>query len=87
VLIDLLMNWSSLEESALRAVRLRTDRFDPKTLAPGAAGPLEALRAFLAELLDRSGAAPLPDAAAARGTPVRRYADLESYQREVLAVG
>jgi membrane associated rhomboid family serine protease len=87
VLIDLLMNWNALEEATLRVVRLRSDRFDPKTLSPGAAGPLEALRAFLAELLERSGAAALPDPDGARGAPVRRYADLESYQREVLSVG
>jgi hypothetical protein len=87
VIVDLLLNWRSLEESELRAVRFRSDRFDPRPLAPGAAGPLEALRAFVEQVLARSGAAPLPDAEAARAAPLRRFADLESYQREVLEVG
>jgi len=87
VLVDLLMNWSALEESALRVVRLRSDRFDPRKLAPGVAAPLDALRAFLAELLTHSRATPLPDADAARAAPLRSFADLETYQREVLEVG
>lgn len=85
--IDLLLNWSSLEETTLRAVRLRSDRFDASRLAPGSAGPLEALRAFLTELLSHTSATPLPDPDAARAAPLRRFADLESYQREVLEVG
>ena len=85
--IDLLLNWSSLEETTLRAVRLRSDRFDASRLALGSAGPLEALRAFLTELLAHTSATPLPDPDAARAAPLRRFADLESYQRDVLEVG
>jgi hypothetical protein len=86
VLVDLLLNWNALEEPALRVVRMRSDRFDPRALAPGAPSPLEALRAFLRDLLARSGAAALPDPDGARAAPLRSFADLETYQREALDV-
>jgi membrane associated rhomboid family serine protease len=86
VLIDLLLNWSAVEDEALRVVRLRSDKFDPRLLAPEAASPLDALRAFLGDLLARSGAAALPDPEGARAKPLRSFADLASYQREVLEV-
>jgi tetratricopeptide (TPR) repeat protein len=86
VLIDLLLNWSAVEDEALRVVRLRSDKFDPRLLAPGAASPLDALRAFLGDLLARSGAAALPDPEGARAKPLRSFADLATYQRDVLEV-
>ena len=86
VLVDLLLNWNALEEPALRVVRMRSDRFDPRALAPGAPSPLEGLRAFLRDLLARSGAAALPDPDGARATPLRSFADLATYQREALEV-
>jgi membrane associated rhomboid family serine protease len=86
VLVDLLLNWNAVEEPMLRVVRMRSDRFDPRALASGAASPLEALRAFLRDLLARSGAAALPDVDGARATPLRSYADLATYQREALDV-
>jgi membrane associated rhomboid family serine protease len=86
VLIDLLLNWSVLDDEVLRVVRLRSDRFDPRALAPGAPNALEGLRTFLADLLARSGATALPDAESARARPLRNFADLATYQREVLEV-
>jgi membrane associated rhomboid family serine protease len=86
VLVDLLLNWNALEEPALRVVRMRSDQFDPRALAPGAPSPLEALRAFLRDLLARSGAAALPDPDGAHAAPLRSFADLATYQREALDV-
>jgi membrane associated rhomboid family serine protease len=86
VLIDLLLNRNAVEGEALRVVRLRSDKFDPRLLAPGAASPLDALRAFLGDLLARSGATALPDPEGARAKPLRSFADLASYQRDVLEV-
>ncbi len=84
VVIDLALNWADAPEGALELMRLRSDGFRARQLVTGAANPLEAMRALLAELLARSGAVPLPDPAGARGTPFREYASLDAYQGQVL---
>ena len=84
VVIDLVLNWSSSGGGTLRVVRLRSDRF--KT-SGGAADDPQALCSFVARLLSRSGALPLPGLEAVAGDPFRYYDDLDSYQREVLQVG
>jgi membrane associated rhomboid family serine protease len=84
ILIDLVLNWMSLRDESLKVVRLRGDHFDPHRLCPGHASALEAVRAFLAALIERTGATPLPDANAALGRPFAVIADLASYQSDVL---
>ncbi|HVN39896.1 MAG TPA: rhomboid family intramembrane serine protease [Myxococcota bacterium] len=86
ILVDLLLNWTEISDAPLRTVRLRSDQFDPRTLFPGAGGGLEAFRALLDALHGRVGAAPLPDAAAARGRPFKMFPSLAQYEREVLQV-
>jgi len=86
LLVDLLLNWSALDEPALRAVRLRSDRLDLRRLAPDATTGADALRALVADLLAASGATALPDASAAAGRPFRTFERLADYQREVLDV-
>jgi membrane associated rhomboid family serine protease len=86
ILVDLLLNWTEIADAPLRTVRLRSDQFDPRTLSPGAGGGLEAFRALLEALHERAGAAPLPDAAAARGRPFKMFPSLAQYEREVLQV-
>jgi membrane associated rhomboid family serine protease len=86
ILIDLLLNHSELGEGPLRLVRLRSDRFDPRRLAPGAT-PLEAFRAFLHTLAERAPAALLPDPESFRGGAFAKFADLAGWQRDVLKVG
>ena len=86
ILVDLLLNHSEVAEGPLRLVRLRSDRFDPRQLASGAS-PLEAFRAFLNELALRTNAALLPDPECFRGGAFAKFADLDTWQREVLKVG
>ncbi len=86
LLIDLVLNWTSLGEEILRVVRIRSDRFDPLPLTPGESAPLAAFRAILATLLERSGATALPDPASAAGRPFRSFDALTRYEREVLQV-
>ena len=82
-LIDLALNWHESDGGPLRVVRLRSDRFE----APGfACGDPQVLRSFLAELLTRSGAVPLPDPEAVLRGPFRFFDDLDTYQRNVLQV-
>jgi tetratricopeptide (TPR) repeat protein len=86
ILIDLIANWNDSSSGLLRVLRLRSDRFDVRRLAPQAGGPLDALRALLDALFEGSGAAALPDPDGARGRPVRVFPDLATYQRQVLQV-
>jgi membrane associated rhomboid family serine protease len=85
LVVDLLLGWGSLEGGELRCIRLRSDRFDPRKLAP-APDPLGALRAFVAQLVAKSGATPLGAADPARADALTPFADAASYEREVLEV-
>jgi membrane associated rhomboid family serine protease len=87
ILVDLLVGYRSLEGGELRCVRLRSDRFDPRSLIPGERDPLAALRALVAQLALRSGGAALGAADPAREGALAPHADLASYEREVLEVG
>jgi membrane associated rhomboid family serine protease len=85
LVIDLCLNWRSLDEELLHVVRMRSDRFDPRVLVTGTSA-MEALRAFLAELFELTGAAPLPSPEAARGRPFAVYDSLAAYEREALGI-
>jgi membrane associated rhomboid family serine protease len=86
ILVDLLLNHDEVGDGPLRLVRLRSDRFDPRRLAPGAT-PLDAFHAFLNELATRTNAVLLPDPESFRGGAFSKYAGLEAWQRDVLKVG
>jgi hypothetical protein len=83
VVIDLFVAGFEPGEPPLRIFRLRSDQFDPRRLVAGAEGPLEALRAVMAQLLERTQARPLPDPASALGGPVRMFDSLEAYEDEL----
>jgi len=87
VVIDLLLNWSSEQDPTLRAVRLRSDGFDPRMVLEAPDDRTEALRRFLSELLVRCDAAPLPDFDGARAISLRTFETGEAYARDVLQVG
>jgi len=86
LIVDLLSGWRSLEGGELRCVRLRSDRFDPRKLA-SAPNPLGALRAFVAQLVARTGGAALGAAEPSRADALIPFADVATYEREVLEVG
>jgi hypothetical protein len=83
VLIDLLVDGAGTE-GPLRVIRLRSDRFDPRPLAPGVDGALDALRWTVQAILSRSDARPLPDPDAAAARPVRIFESLDEYHEQVL---
>lgn len=83
--IDLILNWHDGAGGSLRVVRLRGDRFDPEDLASEITGP-QTLRGFLAQLLSRSDALPLPDVDGALGDPLHVFEDEDDYRREVLLI-
>jgi tetratricopeptide (TPR) repeat protein len=86
VLVDVVLNWKESGEPVLRVLRMRSDAFDARTLEPAESGEVEAFRAFLAELLTRSNAIPLPDLESAQGVHLRAFESLEAYHREVLQI-
>ena len=86
LLIDLLLNFSEIGEAPLRAIRLRSDHFDPRALFPNAKNGMEAFRALVDELLARTGATPLPDSQSCSGKPFKMFPQLAQYEREVLQV-
>jgi membrane associated rhomboid family serine protease len=83
LLVDLCL--SAEGEPELQVLRLRSDRFDPRRVAPGAEpSPLKALRAFVAALAAAAHAPLLPADDVAGEGPLRIFRDLATYQREVL---
>jgi len=84
IVIDVLMNWKEVGDAPLRAIRLTSRGFDPRQLFPDAASPMEAMQRFIAGLLQRSGATPLPSQEGCQGRPFARFDSLAAYEREVL---
>jgi hypothetical protein len=64
-------------------LRMRSDAFDPAALFPDRTDAGQALRALLAELLDRSGAVPLPDPDSALGVRPQLFESLTSFEAAV----
>jgi membrane associated rhomboid family serine protease len=85
LVIDLLIDWNDTSEDAtLRVVRLRSDRFEPRSILATARDGVDGFRDVMIALLAQTGGTPLPDADAAAGNPFARFAGLEAYEREVL---
>jgi len=85
LLVDLLLDSPWGDRKAIRAVRLLSNTFDPRTLV-GGQDQLQAFRTFLKHVLDVSEAVPLPDPDSARGTPFQSFTTIGAYQREVLNI-
>jgi len=64
-------------------LRMRSDAFDPASLFPDRTDAGQALRALLAELLDRSAAVPLPDPDSALGVRPQRFESLAAFEEAV----
>jgi hypothetical protein len=86
VVIDLLMDFRSDEDTPLRVVRMRADEFDPLALMPEEADSSGALQAFLSKLMEHTHAVPLPDPEAALGLVVPHFDSLDAYEQQVLQV-
>ena len=86
LVIDLVMNWNDVTAEQVQVLRMRSDRFDVRSLMPQAANSVEAYRALLEQLLARTEATPLPDRDCVRGRPFSTHSDLADYERVVLQV-
>jgi membrane associated rhomboid family serine protease len=87
VIVDLLLSGPDPDDLPLEVVRLRGDQFDPRSLVAGETAPLPALRAFVGELLKRSGGAAIPSREILDpNARVQMFETVEEYQRDVLRV-
>ncbi len=84
LVIDLALRSSPRHATGRRLLRMRADAFDPNSLAPSRAPDGQALCSFLAELLERTRAVPLPDPESALGVRPRHFPSLADYEREIL---
>ncbi|MFK7898101.1 MAG: rhomboid family intramembrane serine protease [Myxococcota bacterium] len=83
LIVDCVLNWSDDIGSPMKAIRFRSDRFDPLLFAPGEKDALSALMAWVGEIQSVSRASALPTRKALQGEFVR-FDSLEDYEREVL---
>ena len=84
IFVDLVLNWNAAKNETLRVIRLRGDQFDPRRLIEGHASAIDALRAFVKTVIERSNGVALPDPEAALGRPFASFDELAIYQRAVL---
>jgi len=86
-LIDLLLNWNTVDGAPLRLLRLREDDFDPCRVVQGYDDRTAALQALVAEILERTRAVSLPDPDAVLGVAIPTFDSLAEYERDVLQIG
>jgi membrane associated rhomboid family serine protease len=86
VVIDLLVDSLWTDRPAVRTVRMQSTDFDPREVLPALDGndPLQALISFIDNLVEISGATPMPDADAARGRPFCNFVSVPDYESKVL---
>ena len=83
LVVDVVLNWAETGDDRLRVVRMRGDKFDPRSVLP-AKSPLEALRRLVQVLLDEAKATPLPARESALGSPFASFEELQLYEHIVL---
>ena len=81
VLIDLILNWGAAPGQPLHILRIRSDRFDPRSLVPCDEPGVPALRAFVVALVEQSSPVCLPDEAAVRGEPFSVHPTVDDHER------
>jgi len=86
LVVDLVLNWKADPAEPFKLIRIKGNLFDPRTLAPAAENPLQALKDIIALLVERSGAECLPDSAAVAGNPFRRFQNLAEYEQAILGL-
>jgi hypothetical protein len=83
LVIDCVLNRSNRMGEEMKAIRFRSDRFDPAIVEPGAPTPLAALTAWVNRVQASSNANCLPSREFLEGG-FARFDSLEDYEREVL---
>jgi hypothetical protein len=85
LLIDLFLDDPKSSASVVRSIRLVTSGFEPRTFFPDIEDSREALKAFISNLLESSGAAAYPDKESALLSPPRSFRSMEEYEKSILS--
>ena len=85
VVIDIMLNWNDAGNDPLRVIRLRGDQFDPHRVVGDGVSLAEAYRVLVRELAESADAVALSGPDSLQGH-VKVFANLASYQREILGV-
>ena len=85
LLIDLFLDDPKSSASAVRSIRLLTSDFEPRTFFPDIENSREALKAFISNLLESSGATAYPDKESALLSPPRSFRSMEEYEESILS--
>jgi membrane associated rhomboid family serine protease len=85
LLIDLFLDDPKSDASVVRSIRLLSSGFDPRTFFPDIQDPREALKAFISNLLESSGAAPYPDKESVLLSPPVSFRSMEEYEESILS--
>jgi hypothetical protein len=86
LIVDFVLNWAEGPDEALKVIRFRSDRFDPRRFEQDAATPLQALLTWLKRIQAESGAFCLPSREMLEGR-FARFDSLDAYAGEVLRAG
>lgn len=85
LLIDLFLDDPKSSASAVRSIRLLSSGFEPRTFFPDIQDSREALKAFISNLLESSGAAPYPDKESVLLNPPVSFRSMEEYEESILS--
>jgi membrane associated rhomboid family serine protease len=85
LLIDLFLDDPKSSASVVRSIRLVTSGFEPRTFFPDIEDSREALKAFISNLLESSGATAYPDKESALLSPPRSFRSMEEYEKSILS--
>jgi membrane associated rhomboid family serine protease len=85
LLIDIFLDNPKSSASAVRSIRLMSSGFDPRKFFPDIQDVREALRSFISNLLESSGATPYPDKESVLLNPPRSFHSMEEYEESILS--
>jgi hypothetical protein len=85
LLIDIFLDNPKSSVSTVRSIRLMSSGFDPRKFFPDIQDAREALRSFISNLLESSGATPYPDKESVLLNPPRSFHSMEEYEESILS--
>lgn len=85
LLIDIFLDNPKSSASTVRSIRLMSSGFDPRKFFPDIQDAREALRSFISNLIESSGATPYPDKESVLLSPPRSFRSMEEYEKSILS--
>jgi membrane associated rhomboid family serine protease len=85
LLIDIFLDDPKSSASAVRSIRVMSSGFDPRKFFPDIQDAREALKSFISNILESSGATPYPDKESALLSPSRSFHSMEEYEKLILS--